>query len=389
MRPILQHLQPTRRRSTTLGATLLTVAAAAFAGIASSPVSAPATPLADKQAAARQLDAQVRELEHEYDELQERFRGAEIELKSVQADVRSARVAVVGTRKNLGAAKGRLRLRAVTIYRTGGDENDLVGLAMSGSFSGFFDRIDAVRRVGDQDANVLGDVRELNGRMERRQKQLTAALAKQSKIVARAKRDKTRMGGLLATRQQKLDSVNSDIRAIMEQQRLAAERAAAARARETAALARTTETPGSAPASNGGSSDSSGSSSSGGSGISIPLPPGSGTAAAAANIAMGKLGSPYVWGGSGPSTFDCSGLVMWSFAQAGRSGLPHSTYSLVNMGVNVPLDQLQVGDLVFPSHNGHVGIYVGGGSFVHAPSSGDVVKVTSMSNYSISHARRL
>ena len=104
---------------------------------------------------------------------------------------------------------------------------------------------------------------------------------------------------------------------------------------------------------------------------------------------MGKIGSPYVWAGSGPDTFDCSGLVMWAFAQAGRPGLPHSTYSLINMGVEVPLDQLQVGDLLFPSHLGHMGIYVGGGSFVHAPSSGDVVKVTSLSDYSMDRARRL
>ncbi|MEO6866814.1 MAG: C40 family peptidase, partial [Gaiellales bacterium] len=181
------------------------------------------------------------------------------------------------------------------------------------------------------------------------------------------------------------------IRAIMEAERRAAEARAAAEARRTAARVTTTQTPSASTPANGsgGASGSSGSSSSSGGGASIPLPPGSSAAAGAANAAMGKLGSPYLWAGSGPDRFDCSGLVVWSFAQAGRSGMPHSTYALVTMGVNVPLDQLQVGDLVFPSHNGHVGIYIGGGNFVHSPRTGDVVKVTSMSSYSISHARRI
>jgi cell wall-associated NlpC family hydrolase len=102
---------------------------------------------------------------------------------------------------------------------------------------------------------------------------------------------------------------------------------------------------------------------------------------------MSKIGSPYVWAASGPDSFDCSGLVVWAFAQAGRPGLPHSTYSLVGMGVEVPMDQLQPGDLVFGYGDGHVGIYVGGGNMVHAPHSGDVVKVASIS--SMSHARRI
>ena len=95
-------------------------------------------------------------------------------------------------------------------------------------------------------------------------------------------------------------------------------------------------------------------------------------------IALGELGTPYVWGGASPGGFDCSGLVMWAFAQVGVS-LPHSTYALYAMGVPVSSDQLQPGDLVFFDGVGHVGIYIGGGQFVHAPHTGDVVKVSSLS----------
>ena len=96
-------------------------------------------------------------------------------------------------------------------------------------------------------------------------------------------------------------------------------------------------------------------------------------------IAMQYLGVPYVYGGASPSGFDCSGLVMYAYAQMGVS-LPHSSYAQYSMGVAVSRDQLQPGDLVFFNGLGHVGIYVGGGQFIHAPHTGDVVKISSLSD---------
>jgi cell wall-associated NlpC family hydrolase len=95
---------------------------------------------------------------------------------------------------------------------------------------------------------------------------------------------------------------------------------------------------------------------------------------------MQYLGVPYHWGGSSPSGFDCSGLVSYVFAQIGVS-LPHSSYAQFNMGSPVSIGQLQPGDLVFFSGASHVGIYIGGGSFIHAPHTGDVVKISSLSGY--------
>jgi cell wall-associated NlpC family hydrolase len=97
-------------------------------------------------------------------------------------------------------------------------------------------------------------------------------------------------------------------------------------------------------------------------------------------IAMRYLGVPYVWGGSTPRGFDCSGLVMYVFAQIGIS-LPHSSYALFGMGTPVSYDQLQAGDLVFFAGASHMGIYIGGGQFIHAPHTGDVVKISSMSGW--------
>ena len=86
--------------------------------------------------------------------------------------------------------------------------------------------------------------------------------------------------------------------------------------------------------------------------------------------AMTKIGDAYVWGAAGPSTFDCSGLVVWAYAQLGI-GLPHYTGDLWNSGVHVPRSQLEPGDLVFFFPDiGHVGIYVGNGFMLDAPTYG-------------------
>jgi cell wall-associated NlpC family hydrolase len=114
-----------------------------------------------------------------------------------------------------------------------------------------------------------------------------------------------------------------------------------------------------------------------------------GVAGAAMLAALNQRGKPYQFGGAGPSWFDCSGLVLYSYALAGMPGLPHSAAAQSYLGIPVARADLQAGDLVFfGSPAGHVGIYVGGGMMVDAPSSGQVVKVEPLfSGYS--GARRL
>ena len=90
-----------------------------------------------------------------------------------------------------------------------------------------------------------------------------------------------------------------------------------------------------------------------------------------------QIGKPYRWGQMGPNDFDCSGLVSYAYAQLGVS-LPHSSYAMWGYGTAVPRDQLQPGDLVFFEGLGHVGIYIGGDQFIHAPHTGDVVKISSL-----------
>ncbi len=91
--------------------------------------------------------------------------------------------------------------------------------------------------------------------------------------------------------------------------------------------------------------------------------------------ALSRRGDPYVWGAAGPSSFDCSGLVLWAYAKVGIS-LPHFTGDQWNMGVHVGRNQLEPGDLVFFYPDiGHVGLYIGSGLMVDAPDFGEVVQV--------------
>jgi cell wall-associated NlpC family hydrolase len=118
--------------------------------------------------------------------------------------------------------------------------------------------------------------------------------------------------------------------------------------------------------------------------------PGGGAPEAATVIqaALSRIGSPYSWGGSGPGVFDCSGLVMWSFQQAGIS-LPHSSQALAQGGQPVSLDQIQPGDVItYYSDASHAAIYIGDGMMVHASTFGTPVRVAAMDNAPIFNVRR-
>jgi cell wall-associated NlpC family hydrolase len=102
------------------------------------------------------------------------------------------------------------------------------------------------------------------------------------------------------------------------------------------------------------------------------------TAAAqtAVDAALSRLGKPYVWGATGPDSFDCSGLLLWAYKKAGIT-LPRNSAAQATYGTSVPRSQLQPGDLVaYYSPVSHIGMYIGDGKMVHAPTSGDVVKIS-------------
>ncbi|WP_456698193.1 C40 family peptidase [Aeromicrobium sp. P5_D10] len=111
-------------------------------------------------------------------------------------------------------------------------------------------------------------------------------------------------------------------------------------------------------------------------------PTASGRAKAAIDFALAQLGEPYVYGGAGPNSWDCSGLVMKAYAAAGVN-LPRVVGPQMSAGKRVPFDSLQPGDLVAYASMSHIGIYLGKGKVVHAPRPGKSVEITTLSGFSV------
>jgi cell wall-associated NlpC family hydrolase len=115
---------------------------------------------------------------------------------------------------------------------------------------------------------------------------------------------------------------------------------------------------------------------------------GSSAGAIAVQAALTRIGDPYSWGAAGPGAFDCSGLVMWAFQQAGIA-LPHSSYAQAVGGQPVSREQMQPGDVItYYSDASHVGIYIGDGMMVHASTFGVPVRVAPVDNAPIHNVRR-
>jgi cell wall-associated NlpC family hydrolase len=109
----------------------------------------------------------------------------------------------------------------------------------------------------------------------------------------------------------------------------------------------------------------------------VPPPPLAGGVAGAIQAAEGEVGVPYLWGGASPSAgFDCSGLIMWAYAQVGIS-LPHYSGAQYSATVHIPLSDIQPGDLIFegPQGSEHEAMYVGGGQMIEAPHTGAFVRI--------------
>ena len=325
--------------------------------------------LSDKRAQAQRVLAEIQGIDSELGQAVEAFNAANIKLDEIKAEQRANQRLLGITTKNLGAARKALEERVVALYVTGGTDSALEVLLGATSLEDFLEHMEAVDRVSAQDTRVLDEVKSFQTGVKKQKAQLAKARANQGRIVAEQASRKQAIQGRLAERQRLLSSIRSEIEQIMAAERRRALAAAAAtRARiaanptvysnndddsiETAPTAQADNAPPAPAAKYGG----------------------------VVGIAMQYLGVPYRWGGASPSGFDCSGLVMYVFAQVGVS-LPHYTGSLWGLGVPVSRNDLQPGDLVFFNGLGHMGIYAGGGSFVHAPHTGDVVKVSSMSGW--------
>ena len=360
------------------GSTRIVAAAAACAAVAiggSPAATADPGAIRDKQAEARRVLSELRVLDEKLNRAVEAYNGATVRLAGIREALTVNRSELAVARANLRIAQKRLATQVVALYVTGEvpEQSTLEVLLGSRSMGEVIDRIDTAKRVSALEARVLVQVKAFRRSVVRRERRLEQAHALQMKVVAERAARRNEIGDQLAERNRLLDSVRGEIAKLQAQERarqaelerqararLSAQEAATRRAVENTVVGVTAEAP------------------VGADGVTVTVAPPS-QYGGVVGIAMQYLGVPYVWGGASPSGFDCSGLTMYVYAQVGVS-LPHYTGSQWQLGTPVSRAQLEPGDLVFFHGLSHEGIYIGNDQFIHAPHTGDVVKISSMSD---------
>jgi cell wall-associated NlpC family hydrolase len=334
--------------------------------------SAEPTQIGSKRVQAQQVLAQIQAMDAQMEKAVEAWNAANVRLDQIKHDLEVNQARLVTAKKNLTKARAQVSKRLVALYTS--DEPDTLSVIFGASSLGdLIERIDSANRIADEDARIAAEVKQYRNEVQAREQALVKAQADQEQVVAERASQRASIQSQLAERQALYSSIKDQIAQLEaaereRQARLAAQAKAAAKKQQSAPA------PPPAPAPSNGSSGSSGGDSSG---SSTPPPA---THSSVVSIALQYLGVPYVWGGASPSGFDCSGLTMYAYAKVGVY-LPHNAAMQYGMGTPVSRSQLAPGDLVFFNGLSHVGMYIGGGRFVHAPHTGDVVKISSLSEY--------
>ncbi|WP_079426245.1 NlpC/P60 family protein [Streptomyces katrae] len=317
--------------------TVLT-AAAATAAVAMTAVPASAAPGLPQEPATSSR-AQVDRLFEEAEQATEKFNQAGEKADALRAEISRAQDAVARAQDRVNTMRGVLGTFAGAQYRSGGLD-PTVELMLSEDPGAYLDKAAVLDRLSGRQAKQLGELREEQGRIGRQRQDASRKLAELETLRAEVATQKRAVTAKLAAARRLLNEMPSEERADFER-----------------------------------------ASRSGGRADVLPdlpdLPVGgraSGRAMVAVMAARAAVGKPYVWGSTGPSGFDCSGLMVWSYRQAGVS-LPRTSQAQRYAGRRVPLSQAQPGDLVtYRSDASHVGMYVGNGQVIHAPYPGARVR---------------
>jgi peptidoglycan DL-endopeptidase CwlO len=290
---------------------------------------------------------QLQQLSDSLERARSQYDQATGQLAQIRRDLRENRHELGIAKSNLRESQRAIAKRLVTLYTTN-QASTLEVILGAKNLDDMINRMDSEKSVTTLDARILSQVKTFRAAVKRHGALLAHARATQARVVAERAAAKQSIESKISEQNRLLSSIKGQIA-----QLVAAQQRSAQQQQQTvvgvSAIAPAADT------------------------VVAPPP----THSNVANIALSQLGTPYVWAGSAPGGFDCSGLVMWAYAQVGVS-LPHSSYAQYSFGVPVSRDQLQPGDLVFFDGLGHVGIYIGGNQFVHAPHTGDVVRISSL-----------
>lgn len=313
-----------------------------------------------------QLDEQTSKVQEDYTEAQAALDKAQKDLDRSQRDLKAQSDKVATMRKALGRV-------ALSDYQSGGGVSMTTQLVASGDSGQFLSKLATIQNVTERTSVQFQDFQAEQARLKSMKSQAEADRAtiesqrnQQAKLLADAKKKEQEA-------KQVVDRLTAQQRAELKRQQAAEAQAAAAHA-----VSRSAGRPTDQQSALGQPSSSSTQASQTGSQVPIPDPSHgvSSRAQSALNFALAQLGKPYIWGGTGPTDYDCSGLMMASWGKAGVS-LPRTAAAQYAAGTPVSTSDLQPGDLVFfyPGIT-HVGMYIGDGKFIHASSPRTGIKVS-------------
>lgn len=313
-----------------------------------------------------QLDEQTSKVQEDYTEAQAALDKAQKDLDRSQRDLKTQSDKVATMRKALGRV-------ALSDYQSGGGVSMTTQLVASGDSGQFLSKLATIQNATERTSVQFQDFQAEQARLKSMKSQAEADRAtiesqrnQQAKLLADAKKKEQEA-------KQVVDRLTAQQRAELKRQQAAEAQAAAAHA-----VSRSAGRPTDQQSALGQPSSSSTQASQTGS--QVPIPDSShgvsSRAQSALNFALAQLGKPYIWGGTGPTDYDCSGLMMASWGKAGVS-LPRTAAAQYAAGTPVSTSDLQPGDLVFfyPGIT-HVGMYIGDGKFIHASSPRTGIKVS-------------
>ncbi|MGK5114027.1 MULTISPECIES: C40 family peptidase [unclassified Geodermatophilus] len=314
-------------------------------GVSLLPAVAGAAPGSSQEAAAL-----VAARGHELEVVTEQFNEARSELEAQQAAAQAAAAQVAEAQAVVAAAQEQVRGIARSAF-TGESMGSLRALMTSGSADEFVNRVNLLDAVAGHQNGLIEQAASAG-------EVAAQAQAEADRAADEAQQQYDAVAAQQAELQEQITAYQADYARLSADERRAA--LAAAATAHGAGQERASRTEREEPAAAG------------------PVVADSAAAQKAIDAAMAQRGKPYVWAAEGPGSFDCSGLVLYAYKAAGI-GLPHSSRLQSQMGRTVSRAEARPGDLVaFYSPVSHIGIYLGNGQMVHAPTSGDVVKVASV-----------
>jgi cell wall-associated NlpC family hydrolase len=323
-------------------APLISVVLAAALMVAGSTLLTAADPAAAAPSSASDLQRRLEGLNRQADQQVEDYLQAKLAVERTRNSISIMQQQLDGVRSQLTDARASIAARAAVAY-VQGPANDLASLLAAGDPTDALERAQLLDLLATHDADQVLAARAIERSAQARTNELATVERKQAAILDQMAARKARIEQLVVQTEQTLAELR------------AAERRRAAAVNRPAATAPSAGSPASPP----------------------PPKAVSGSVGAVIRYAYAQLGKPYQWGATGPGSFDCSGLTLMAWAQAGVS-LPHSSRAQIGIGRQVTRSELQPGDLIFRySPISHVSLYVGNGQQISATHTGSTVKLQS------------